>query len=524
MIDTAVVPKLCGADIELGNFTLGRVHLDDSMREASQMVLSEIAAISGVRASVADTEDENESPRDRGRTFLRTNGGCAYIDLDHLELCLPEVLSAYDHVACWHAMLRIARRALAAANSGRGPSREIQLLANNSDGHGHSYGSHLNVLVSRATWDNLVHRKPHVLAYLAAFQVSSLPLTGQGKVGSENAAPWVEYQLSQRADFFETVQGPQTTWRRPIVNTRDEPLCGRGDSESDELARLHVIFFDSTLCQVATLLRVGMIQIVAAMLEAGPVNSALALDDPLAAVIRWSHDPTLEATALLVSGERTTALQLQRRFLDEAKRFVDAGKSDGIVPRAAEIIALWEDTLSKLERREWDALVTRLDWVLKRELLRRTIERSPDLEWSSPEIKHLDLLYSSLDAMEGLYWNIADHGLLESVVSEDTIRRYTVEPPRDTRAWGRTMLLRHADRGVTDVDWDFVEVMTRDANGFARRLRAHFSDPLAATATSHPDGWWEKASLAEMLATLRVTLEERATTGCANGISRCGRQ
>jgi len=48
-------------------------------------------------------------PQDRGRRFLPTNGGCAYIDLDHLELALPETLSAFDHVAYWRAMLHVAR-------------------------------------------------------------------------------------------------------------------------------------------------------------------------------------------------------------------------------------------------------------------------------------------------------------------------------------------------------------------------------------------------------------------------------
>ena len=48
--------------------------------------------------------------QDWGRRFLTSNGGCVYIDLNHLELCLPEVLSAADFVAAWHAMLLVARR------------------------------------------------------------------------------------------------------------------------------------------------------------------------------------------------------------------------------------------------------------------------------------------------------------------------------------------------------------------------------------------------------------------------------
>jgi proteasome accessory factor A len=83
-------------------------------------------------------------------------------------------------------------------------------------------------------------------------------LTGQGKVGSENDTPGVDYQIAQRADFIETLTGIQTTYRRPLINTRDEALCGAAAWEPpdaavearDRLARLHVICCDSTLCQV----------------------------------------------------------------------------------------------------------------------------------------------------------------------------------------------------------------------------------------------------------------------------------
>ena len=95
------------------------------------------------------------NPQDWGRKYLPANGGCAYIDLNHLELCLPEVTSAFDHIACWHAMLRIARRALVAANEKMPEGKQIQALVNNSDGRGNSYGSHLNFLLTRRAWKAL---------------------------------------------------------------------------------------------------------------------------------------------------------------------------------------------------------------------------------------------------------------------------------------------------------------------------------------------------------------------------------
>ena len=161
-----------------------------------------------------------------------------------------------------------------AANTKLPAGQSIQVQINNSDGLSNSYGGHFNCLITRAARADIFARKLHYLLFLATFQVSSIVITGQGKVGSENGAPPVAYQLSQRADFFETLCAEQTTYHRPIVNARDEALCGRAAAQHrDDLARLHCIFFDTTLCHVATLLRVGMMQIVLAMIESGQVES-----------------------------------------------------------------------------------------------------------------------------------------------------------------------------------------------------------------------------------------------------------
>ena len=68
--------------------------------------------------------------------------------------------------------------------------------------------------------------------------------TGAGKVGSEaasSAGHEVTFQLTQRADFFEEEVGLETTLKRPIVNTRDEPHC-----DAQKYRRLHVIVGDAT--------------------------------------------------------------------------------------------------------------------------------------------------------------------------------------------------------------------------------------------------------------------------------------
>lgn len=528
-----LLPKLCGMDVELGNFILGADRPEGSGAAASRALLRQIAGYPRVSASAALAptwltpadhdgharfgfrsyggwpygrsawQSPGQShvapavtapgyggwydPQDWGRKYL-VNGGCAYIDLDHLELATPETLSAFDQTAAIHALLRVAQVALASANAGQPRGRRILALVNNSDGRSHSYGSHVNFLVTRETWDNVFCRRLQLQLALAAFQASSIVFTGQGKVGSENGTPPVSYQLSQRADFMETLSGAQTTYRRPIVNSRDEPLCGRTcsagrEAETVNMARLHVIFFDSTLCHVATVLKLGTMQIVLAMIEAGCFNATRMLDDPIDAVIRWSHDPTLTATAALADGREMTALEVQMLFLEEARRFVDRGGCVDVVPRATEIVSLWEGVLGDLSRGDIDALAGQLDWALKLSLLRRVLAERPSLEWDSPQIKHLEHLYSSLDPAEGLYWACERDGATTRLVSESQITQLTEQPPEDTRAWTRGMLLRLAGAdAVDDVDWDRIRVRSRTDRHWPSVRTVNLENPLRWTA------------------------------------------
>jgi len=539
-----LLPKLCGGDIELANFIVGLRDTGDTGREAARALLRQVNGVplvskrhafdcgctecrpdqdlrvswgdglgygrwAGARSNVIVYD-----PQDIGRRFLVENGGCIYIDLNHLEICLPEVLSAEDHLAAWHAMLALARQAQVAAAAELPQGQELHVLVNNSDSLGHSYGSHLNFLVTRTAWDNLFRRKLHHLLFLASYQVSSIVFTGAGKVGAENGAPAVDFQISQRSDFFETLTSEMTTFRRPLVNSRDEALCGRSQpaaprEPADVMARLHCIFFDSNLQHVAHLLKVGVMQMILTLVEAEEVDTSLVLDDPLDAVLRWSHDPGLSATARTTDGRQLTAVELQFRFLEKAAAFAERGGFDGIVPDHANILKLWEDTLAKLQARDLDALARRLDWVLKERVLRQAMDSRPGLTWDSPAIRHLDQIYGSLDPEQGLFWACQRAGKVDRLVPDERIQQLTDNPPEDTRAWTRAMLLRRAgaDR-VDDVDWDRVRI--RSAHGGYRTV--DLPSPLDFGRAVTEDLFRRCGSLEEILDGLGA-LESTATRG-----------
>ncbi len=112
--------------------------------------------------------------------------------------------------------------------------------------------------------------------------------TGAGRVsiGPDGSTPG--FQLSQRADFIEVEVGLETTLKRPIVNTRDEP-----HASADRYRRLHVILGDANLLETATYLKVGTTALVLDMIEARTLPGGLALAHPVRALHAVSHDPTL---------------------------------------------------------------------------------------------------------------------------------------------------------------------------------------------------------------------------------------
>ena len=474
--DSDIPKSVVGADIELGNFFLVDSDMaTDTGPQASRLLLRHISGIPGNSSGVNAND-----PQDIGRKWL-PNGSCCYIDLSHLEVCLPEVTNAYDFTAALHAQLRIAESARVQASMRLKAGVTLHVLACNSDGISNSWGSHLNFLVSKRCWDNIFNKRLHYLLWLASHHACSIILVGQGKVGSENGAPPANYQLSQRADFLETVTGSQTTYNRPILNSRSQPLCG----VNTELARFHHIPCDVNLCHVANVLKVGVLQILLRMVECESefIRPDLILDEPVSACHAFSHDPDLQVRQRNLIGVSLSALDLQRRFCDAAAAFVETGACDDGVPRAREILALWQETLDMLAARNWDAASRRLDWVLKRRFLEEVIRENPSLNWQSPEIQHLSLFFSSLDHEEGIYWSLENAGHVELVVSDRQIQRFIDEPPADTRAFTRANLLRtFGPERIVEVDWDRIRVRVGAIRGYFGATRTvNLDDPTQFT-------------------------------------------
>ena len=83
--------------------------------------------------------------------------------------------------------------------------------------------------------------------------------------------------------------GLETTLKRPIINTRDEP-----HADPEKYRRLHVIIGDANMCEVATFLKVGTTALVLKMIE-DEFLPDLSLENPVPALHEVSRDITCTA-------------------------------------------------------------------------------------------------------------------------------------------------------------------------------------------------------------------------------------
>jgi hypothetical protein len=454
------VTPVLGLDSELANSLIASGCADGRPAVASRMLLEALPGYPG--GPLAGTAIEF------GRRW-HTNGGCSYIDADHLEINLPAHCRSSEHPLLFHAMLRLVRKAQQAVQRTLNTDATLYVAANSSDGQT-AWGSHVSVLVPRTTFDNITHWKPHHAGFLATHLVTSVLYTGQGMVGAGNNRPACRFQLAQRPDFFVALLNNDTMVHRGIVNIRDDPHC------ASDLARLHIIYYDPTLSPFAARLKAGTTQLLIAMLNENFVDPTLVLDNPVAVASEISRD--LRGRTRFEMAQRgltMTSLEIQRAIADLAGEFVGEGRA-AHVPEADEIVADWHDVLDWLRRDDRDALSVRCDIWMKLALLERLLGKR-GLSFTSPEAKMLDAKFASLDPDEGLFWIMADAGRVESMPPDDLVEHHVDSPPEDTRAYLRGKLLERFGRFATRIDWSVMRFQISDGGCWSRVAWLDMPDP-----------------------------------------------
>jgi Pup amidohydrolase len=456
--------RIMGTEVEYGISVPGDPTANPVIT-STQVVLAYAAAADIPRSRRARWDYEVESPLRDARGFdlsaptlhnagdselddlgaanvILTNGARLYVDHAHPEFSTPEVLTPRDVVVWDKAGERVMEEAAMRAATVPGAPR-IQLYKNNVDGKGASYGSHENYLMARQT------TFPSIVAGLTAFFVTRQVVCGAGRVGRGAAGDEAGYQISQRADYIEVEVGLETTLKRGIINTRDEP-----HADADKYRRLHVIIGDANMSEYSTLLKVGTTALVLDMIEKGVRFDELRLAEPVRSVHRISHDPGLTLLVDTVEGKKMTALEVQRAYYEKACKHVENTMGADVDEATAEVLTLWGEVLDDLAR-EPLSTADRLDWTAKLRLLEGYRERD-GLAWDAPRLHLVDLQYTDVRMAKGLYNRLATRGSVKRLVGEDAVIAAMRTPPDDTRAYFRGRCLERYPGEVAAASWDSV--------------------------------------------------------------------
>jgi Pup amidohydrolase len=448
------IRKVLGIETEYGIVLRGS---GESNPIAASSVLINAYVNEGRRKVGWDFEDE--SPGNDARGFARegsmppevethlvnavlTNGARYYVDHAHPEFSTPECADALEVVRYDKAGERILARSMDAAARTLPQGQDIVVYKNNSDRKGNSYGTHENYLMDRQVpFGRIVQ---HVMPHFVTRQL----YTGAGKVGTESASVTsaeVPFQLTQRADFFEEEVGLETTLKRPIVNTRDEP-----HADAQKYRRLHVIVGDANLAEVSTFLKVGVTALVLSMIEDDWFGARdFTLATPVAAMRKVSYDLSLRQPLSLADGSTMTALQMQWEYFNLAEKYVDAHGLESVGESVGRMVMeRWEQVLTALEADPM-SLADQLDWVAKYRLLDGYRERH-GLSWADHKMAAMDLQYHDVRPEKSLFGRLP----MQRLVSEEAVVEAMTEPPLDTRAYFRGKCLQRWASSIAAANWD----------------------------------------------------------------------
>jgi proteasome accessory factor PafA2 len=413
---------------------------------------------------------------------ILTNGARLYVDHAHPEYSSPEVTTPLDGVL-WDRAGELVMLASVRALAQSPALPDVALYKNNVDGKGATYGTHENYLVDRAVPFAVLASR------ITPFLVTRQVFTGAGRVGLGQRGETPGFQLSQRADYVEAEIGLETTLRRPIVNTRDEP-----HADPERWRRLHVIVGDANLLEVATYLKLGTTSLVLWLIEHAarfPALAAaidrLALTDPVTAFHTVSHDLTLSARLPLADGRLLTALEVQRAYLVAVREALDVSDGSAVAGPAdpgrdegdrqtADVLSRWASVLDRLGGDPMSC-AREVEWIAKLRLL-DGMRRRNGLAWDHPQLAAVDLQWSDIRPERGLYQRLRAAGAVELLVDDDAVTRAVGHPPEDTRAYFRGEAMARYGPHVSAMSWDSVVF---DVPGAPTLQRVPMRDPWRGT-------------------------------------------
>lgn len=432
--------RLAGIETEYGCLTADPSGSLESVRRVRDWLFE------GHRYGLIDRHQRDwDEPAGNGGFLF--NGGRAYMDMGHLELCTAECLNLKDLIAHDAAGDLLIGEAVSALQL----DGQAGFIRNNVDHYsGATFGCHENYLVRRTA--PLTER--NVLSLLAFLTLRVLYI-GAGKVGAMPAterrgAEFVDpvrvpFQISQRADYIQNDLFEWVQFNRAIINTRDEPLA-----DSRRFRRLHLLHGDTNVLPATLALKVGTTALVLDLLEIDQLPK-VALLDAVADFRKLSAHPSGPWKVGLADSGGADAVEVLARYHQAAHT-----EFHGRDAETDQILDSWREALNGLSGDPL-ALVGSVDWITKRWLFQQFVD-AEDISWNSPWLRSQDLEYHHTDPERSLALPLADPHSPWQLPSHQ-IRAARSAPPPDTRAAARSRLMRFlADEGIPSfVDWEVVD-------------------------------------------------------------------
>ena len=422
-------------------------------------------------------------------------GARCYVDHAHPEYSSAEVNTPRAAVA---ATMLGDTLMLSAAQMLQTQGRNIHLYRATTDGKGASWGAHESYQISR-----IVPFEQLADLMLAHFS-SRIVLVGAGRVGIGERSERAGFQISQRADFMHARLGLQTTFERPIVNTRDE------SHSSSSMRRLHVISGDANCMPIPNMIKLGATSILAWLAECAydptcegytPAAFAALLDgvvpeDPVRAIHEFSHDLALQVKVPVRSGQQLTALEIQHRLFDEVHSVGaavygiadDESENSGDINRKKQLVCwpdqdtalvmqLWQQVLDDLdtltgisdeERLFARDAASRIEWLLKWQIIER-IRRKLHTNWAAAQCAACDIAWGALEPEESLYAKVS--GNVQPLPNLDNIPNSKADQYRalytqglSDRARLRVALLNKWSQSIRAISWSSIVVCDTEGN------------------------------------------------------------
>ena len=390
------------------------------------------------------------------------NGARFYVDHAHPEYSAPEVLNPMD-ITKWDLAGEQIMKIAVAIDGKDYPDDQIRVFKNNVDNKGSSYGTHENYQMHRTT------QFSKIVAGLTPHFITRQIFCGAGRIGIGQKSEKVGFQISQRADYIEAHVGLETTMRRPIINTRDEPHADPKISR-----RLHVIIGDANMSDFANILKVGSTALVLSMIEDDFVDfEEVDLLNPVGVVKEISHDIDIRNIYLTNSGKKYSAIDIQEWYLEKSKLYLS---QQGFDNNSRQVIDFWEQALNGL-RNSKEELASRIDWIAKLALINRYQEKD-GLTLNDDVIKSIDFKYSEITSDEGIAQVLRRSNFLKTYVDSSEVNKAISEPPTDTRAWFRGQATSKFSKSVAAASWDS---LIFDIDKSEPLFRVSTTDPLKGT-------------------------------------------